>query len=129
MAHSTSAAMLDLSAGALIGFGLSGTYVSDRARGLRQVIAGSNGARPPSVLERRRALSVSSSFRRSPFSLMDVFGWQNALVTFAIVILVVLPASLALATPPSSARDLARPLRSRCDRRSAKRLGIAPMCC
>jgi predicted MFS family arabinose efflux permease len=34
---------------------------------------------------------------------MDMLGWQNALIAFGIVILVVLPASLALASPPSAA--------------------------
>ena len=67
MAHSSNAAMLDLSAGALIGFGLSGTtfpiVLAPSARYCRP-----NGARPLSVSERRQALSVSSSFRRSLFS-------------------------------------------------------------
>ena len=67
MAHSSNAAMLDLSAGALIGFGLSGTtfpiVLAPSARYCRP-----NGARPLSISERRQALSVSSSFRRSLFS-------------------------------------------------------------
>jgi len=65
MAHSTNAPMLDLSAGVLIGFGLSGcsfpVVLAALARSCR-----CNGARALSALAPRRVRSASFSIRRSP---------------------------------------------------------------
>jgi hypothetical protein len=60
---------------------------------------------------------------------MDVLGWQNVLVAFGVVILVVLPASLALASPASSAGTSLAASQSMRQARSSKRSSIVPTCC
>ena len=100
MAHATSAPMLDLSAGVLIGFGLAGCSFPVVLAALGKIVP----------LEwRSRAFGFGTAagsfgqFLYSPVAvaLMDVFGWQETLVIFAVSMLAVLPLSLALATPPS----------------------------
>jgi MFS family permease len=102
MAHSTSPALLDLSAGVLIGFGLAGCSFS--------VILGAFGKLLP---ERGRLLAFGAGtaagsfgqFLYSPLavSLIDAYGWQSTLVVFAAGMLLVLPLSLALVTAPAEA--------------------------
>ena len=85
--------MLDLSAGVLIGFGLSGSSLP--------MVIGAFGKLLP---ERWRSLAfgagtAAGSFGQFLFSplavlLMDAFGWQTTLVIFAGVMLLVLPLSL-----------------------------------
>jgi MFS family permease len=102
MAHATSAALLDLSAGVLIGFGLSGTTFPI-------VLAAFGKILPAEWRSIAFGLGTAAgSFGQFLFSplavfLMDAFGWQNALLAFGVVILVVLPAALALASPRSGA--------------------------
>ena len=102
MAHATSAALLDLSAGVLIGFGLSGTTFPI-------VLAAFGKILPAEWRSIAFGLGTAAgSFGQFLFSplavfLMDALGWQNALLVFGIVILVVLPAALALASPRSGA--------------------------
>ena len=127
MAHSTSAAMLDLSAGALIGFGLSGTTFPI-------VLAAFGKILPAEWRSTAFGLGTAAgSFGQFLFSplavfLMDVLGWQNALVAFGIVILIVLPA-LAGARVAGVVGGTSAAARNRCERRSPKRSGIAPTCC
>jgi MFS family permease len=100
MAHSTTPGMLDLAAGAFIGFGLAGCSFS--------VVLGAFGKLLP---ERFRLLAFGAGtaagsfgqFLYSPLavSLIDAYGWQNALLTFGVGMLLVLPLSLALATAPA----------------------------
>jgi MFS family permease len=100
MAHSTSAPMLDLSAGVLIGFGLAGCSFPVVLAALGKIVP---------LQWRSRAFGFGTAagsfgqFLYSPVAvaLMDVFGWQETLVIFAVSMLAVLPLSLALATPPS----------------------------
>ena len=102
MAHATSPALLDLSAGVLIGFGLAGCSFS--------VILGAFGKLLP---ERGRLLAFGAGtaagsfgqFLYSPLavSLIDAYGWQSTLVVFAVGMLLVLPLSLALVTAPAEA--------------------------
>jgi len=102
MAHSTSAPMLDLSAGVLIGFGLSGCSFPVVLAALGKIVP---------LQWRSRAFGFGTAagsfgqFFYSPVAvaLMDVFGWQQTLMIFAVSMLAVLPLSLALATPPSQA--------------------------
>ena len=104
MAHATSAPVLDLSAGLLIGFGLSGTSFV-------LVLATFAKLLPPQW--RSLAFGVGTAagsfgqFLYSPLSvaLMDRFGWQQTLTIFAVVMLAVLPLSLALAAPKTEAGD------------------------
>jgi MFS family permease len=102
MAYATSAAMLDISAGLLIGFGLAGCSFN--------IVLAAFGKLVP---ERWHSLSfgagtAAGSFGQFLFSplavmLIDAFGWQNALTIFGVGMLLILPLSLALATPPAGA--------------------------
>jgi len=104
MAHAQSPAMLELSAGVLLGFGLSGCSFN--------VVLAAFGKLLP---ERWRSLAFGAGtaagsfgqFLFSPLavSLKDAYGWQNALMIFAGLCLVMVPLSLALATP----RNVATP--------------------
>ncbi len=100
MAYATSAPILDLSAGVLIGFGLAGCSFPVVLAALGKIVP---------LQWRSRAFGFGTAagsfgqFLYSPVAvaLMDVFGWQETLVIFAASLLAVLPLSLALATPPS----------------------------
>ena len=98
MAHASSAPMLDLSAGVLVGFGLSGTS-------FMVILAAFAKLLPP---ERRSvafglgtAAGSFGQFLYSPVAvaLMDNVGWQQTMIIFAACTLLVLPLSLGLATP------------------------------
>jgi MFS family permease len=107
MPHATSPILLDISAGALIGFGLAGTSF--------MVILASFAKLLP--LEWRSlafglgtAAGSFGQFLYSPLAvaLMDTFGWQQTLMIFAVTMLAVLPLSLAFAMPATaSARETA----------------------
>jgi MFS family permease len=104
MAVSDSPAMLELSAGVLIGFGISGCSFN--------IVLAAFGKLLP---ERWRSLAfgagtAAGSFGQFLFSplavaLKDAFGWQGALLIFAVLCLAILPLSLSLATP----RNVATP--------------------
>jgi MFS family permease len=98
MAHATSAPALDVSAGALIGFGLSGSSF--------MVILAAFAKLLPQTWRSRAfgfgtAAGSFGQFLYSPVAvaLMDTFGWQQTLVIFAVVTLSVVPLSMALVTP------------------------------
>jgi MFS family permease len=106
MAHATSAPLLDLSAGVLIGFGLAGCSFP--------VVLAAFGKIVP--LQYRSiafgfgtAAGSFGQFLYSPVAvaLMDTFGWQQTLMIFAVSMLAVLPLSTALATSPSEATHTA----------------------
>jgi len=98
MAYSTAPLMLDLGAGVLIGFGLAGCSFS--------IVLAAFGKLLP---ERMRPIAFGigtaagsfGQFLYSPLSipLSHAFGWQTTLVSFALMMLLVLPLSLALITP------------------------------
>jgi MFS family permease len=106
MAHSTTPAMLQLSAGVLIGFGLSGCSFN--------LVIGALGKLVP---ENWRSFAfgagtAAGSFGQFLFSplaraLIDWLDWQTALVIFAAMMLLILPLSLALATPSADSSPLA----------------------
>jgi len=110
MSHATTAAGIDLSAGVLIGFGLSGCSFN--------IVLGAFGKLLP---ESWRSLAfglgtAAGSFGQFLFSpiavaIMDSYSWQVALFAFACVILVIVPLAAALATPPAqtAARAAAAP--------------------
>jgi MFS family permease len=98
MAHSTNAGMLDLSAGVLIGFGLSGSSFT--------IVLGAFGKLlPPEwrslAFGAGTAAGSFGQFLYSPIAvaLMDSFGWKGAVTIFAGVTLVIVPLAMALATP------------------------------
>jgi len=113
MAHATTPAMLDLSAGMLIGFGLSGCSFN--------LVLGVFGKLLP---ESWRSLAFGAGtaagslgqFMYSPIgvALMDVYGWQSALAIFAGLALLIVPLALALSAPRSTspARAAALPSQS-----------------
>jgi MFS family permease len=100
MAYATTPGLLYLTAGVLIGFGLSGASFN-------MVIAAFGKLLPANW----RSLAfgggtAAGSFGQFLFSplgvtLMDAYGWQNALVIFAVLLLAVLPLALMIATPPA----------------------------
>jgi MFS family permease len=108
MAHSTNGAMLDLSAGVLIGFGLSGASFT--------IVLGAFGKLlPPEwrsvAFGAGTAAGSFGQFVYSPVAvaLIDKFGWQSALVIFALVTLIIVPLAVALAAPRKAAASSAAP--------------------
>jgi predicted MFS family arabinose efflux permease len=101
MAYSTSPGMLDLAAGVLVGFGLAGCSFS-------VVLAAFGKLLPESwrllAFGAGTAAGSFGQFLYSPLavSLMGAFGWQNALLTFGVGMLLVLPLSIAIAPEESS---------------------------
>ena len=106
MRYSTSSLSLDISAGVLIGFGLSGSSFN-------LVLAAFSKLLPPEkrgiALGAGTAAGSFGQFLFAPFgvALIDNFGWQTALVVFRALMLLILPLSLALATPPAATKDVA----------------------
>jgi MFS family permease len=98
MAYAETPAMLHLSAGVMIGFGLAGSSFT--------VVIGAFGRLMP---PQWRSLSfgagtAAGSFGQFLFSplavaLIDGYGWQLTLVIFAGLVLLIMPLSLALASP------------------------------
>ena len=98
MSHAGSAPMLDLSAGVLVGFGLSGTS-------FMVILAAFGKLLPPAWRSLAFGLATAAGsfgqFLYSPLAvgLMETFGWQRTLMIFAVSMLAVLPLSLVLVTP------------------------------
>jgi len=113
MSQASSPGLLDLSAGVLIGFALSSCSFN--------LVIGALGKLVP---ESWRSLAfgagtAAGSFGQFLFSplarmLIDWTGWQNTLVIFGGIMLLILPLSLALATPRGAAAGsgVARPQQS-----------------
>jgi MFS family permease len=101
MRYSSTPLSLDLSAGVLVGFGLSGSSFN-------LVLSAFSKLLPPE----RRGLALGAGtaagsmgqFIFAPFgvALIDNFGWQTALMVFASLMLLIIPLSLAIATPPAA---------------------------
>jgi MFS family permease len=98
MAHADSGPALDISAGVLIGFGLSGSS-------FMVLLAAFGKLLPPAWRSTAFGFGTAAGsfgqFLYSPaaVALMDTFGWQNTLTIFAVSMLLVLPLSMTLATP------------------------------
>ena len=102
MANSTSPVMLDIGASVLIGLGVAGCSFS--------LVIGALGKLVP---ESWRMLAfgagtAAGSFGQFLFSplangLINGAGWQSALITFAVLLLLILPLSLALSTRGNAA--------------------------
>jgi MFS family permease len=109
MASATTPVTLTLSAGFLIGLGLSGCAFT--------IIVGAFGKLVP---ENWRSVAfgfgtAAGSFGQFLFSplavaLIDSFGWQAALLFFAGLMLLILPLSIALSAPRKAAVDVAASL-------------------
>jgi MFS family permease len=102
MRYSTTSAALDLGAGVLIGFGLSGCSFN-------LVLSAFSKLLPPEkrglALGAGTAAGSFGQFLFAPFgvAMIDNFGWQAALTVFALLMLLIVPLSLAIATPPAAA--------------------------
>src|ERR1700694_128009 len=102
MAKASTPGLLDLSAGVLVGFGLSGCSFN--------IVLAAFGKLVP---ESWRSLSLGAAtaagsfgqFLFSPLGVLfiDLYGWQTSLVIFAALMLLILPLSLVLATPRAGA--------------------------
>ena len=96
---------LDLGAGVLIGFGLSGCSFN-------LVLSAFSKLLPPEkrgfALGAGTAAGSFGQFLFAPFgvALIDNFGWQAALTVFALLMLLIVPLSLALATPPATSSNV-----------------------
>src|ERR1700723_148077 len=106
ISQAASAALLDVTAGVLIGFGLSGTS-------FMVVLAAFGKLLPPEWRSRAFGFGTAAgSFGQFLFSpvavaLMDGFGWQQTLLIFGASTLAILPLSLALTTPKTDAKGAA----------------------
>ena len=126
MAHATTPLTLVLSAGVLIGIGLSGVTFS--------VVAGVLGRRYPPE-KRSMALGISAAagsfgqFAVLPLTqwLLSRLGWYGALLTLAAVALLMVPLSAALDERHLSTRARVPAVGRR--RRCARRSGTAATCC
>ncbi len=101
MRYSATPLSLNLGAGVLIGFGLSGCSFN-------LVLSAFSKLLPPE----RRGLALGAGtaagsfgqFLFAPFgvAMIDNFGWQAALTVFALLMLLIVPLSLAIATPAAA---------------------------
>lgn len=105
MRYATSPSTLTLSAGVLVGFGLSGCSFN-------LVLAAFSKLVPPA--RRNLALGIGTAagslgqFLFAPVSvaLIDAIGWRSTLVIFSALMLIVVPLSLVLATPPARSGEV-----------------------
>jgi len=101
MRYSATPLSLNIGAGVLIGFGLSGCSFN-------LVLSAFSKLLPPE----RRGLALGAGtaagslgqFLFAPFgvALIDTFGWQSALTVFAVLMLFIVPLAFAIATPPAA---------------------------
>jgi MFS family permease len=106
MAYSSTPALLHLTAGMVIGFGLAGSSFA--------IVIGAFGRLMPPEWRTLAfgAGTAAGSFGQFLFSpltvaLIDRFGWQDTLLIFAAVVLLIMPLSLALALPRGAAASAA----------------------
>jgi nitrate/nitrite transporter NarK len=95
---------LDLGAGVLVGFGLAGCSFNLVLSAFSKLLP---AERRGVALGLGTAAGSFGQFLFAPFgvAMIDNFGWQSALTVFAALMLLILPLSLALATPPVAASD------------------------
>ena len=110
MAHATSPAMLELSAGVLIGFGLSGCSFNLVITSVAKMVPDSWRSM---VFGLGTAAGSFGQFLYSPLGvkLIDLYGWQAALEIFAGLTLIIIPLALAVlpSRSPRAARVVAAP--------------------
>lgn len=101
MAKANSALGFDIGAGVLIGFGLSGASFNLVLGSFAKLL-------PPKRLSYAfGAATAAGSFGQFLFSplaggLIERFGWEGAALVFALLILPIVPLSLALSSPPAA---------------------------
>ncbi|HXO73186.1 MAG TPA: MFS transporter [Bradyrhizobium sp.] len=105
MRYAATPLSLDIGAGVLIGFGLSGCSFN-------LVLSAFSKLLPPErrgiALGAGTAAGSFGQFLFAPFgvAMIDNFGWQAALTVFAFLMLLIVPLSLALATPPATSANV-----------------------
>src|SRR6201994_339861 len=108
MRYAATPLSLDLGAGVLIGFGLSGCSFNLVLSAFAKLL-------PPEkrgiALGAGTAAGSFGQFLFAPFgvALIDNFGWQSAVIVFAGLMLLIIPLSFALATPPATAASVPAP--------------------
>src|SRR5437870_8606219 len=106
MRYAATPLSLDLGAGVLIGFGLSGCSFNLVLSAFAKLL-------PPErrgvALGAGTAAGSFGQFLFAPFgvAMIDNFGWQTALTVFAALMLLIVPLSLALRTPPAATANVA----------------------
>jgi MFS family permease len=105
MRYAATPGSLDLGAGVMIGFGLSGCSFN-------LVLSAFSKLLP---LEKRglalgagTAAGSFGQFLFAPFgvAMIDNFGWQSTLTVFALLMLLIVPLALALSTPPAASTNV-----------------------
>jgi MFS family permease len=112
MSYASTPAALHLTAGVLVGFGLSGCSFNVVMAAFAKILPAEWRSL---ALGAVTAAGSFGQFFFSPLSvwLIDGFGWQNALLIFGAAMLLVVPLSIALATPRASdPQAIARPQQS-----------------
>src|ERR1700704_3352676 len=105
MRYAATPLSLDLGAGVLVGFGLSGCSFN-------LVLSAFSKLLPPErrgiALGAGTAAGSFGQFLFAPFgvAMIDNFGWKAALIVFAGLMLLIVPLSFALATPPATSADV-----------------------
>ncbi|MGB8608165.1 MFS transporter [Bradyrhizobium sp.] len=105
MRYAVTPLSLNIGAGVLIGFGLSGCSFN-------LVLSAFSKLLPPErrgvALGAGTAAGSFGQFLFAPFgvAMIDNLGWQTALTVFAGLMLLILPLSLALATPPATSANV-----------------------
>src|SRR3954462_4088731 len=105
MRYAATPLSLDVGAGVLIGFGLSGCSFN-------LVLSAFSKLLPPErrgiALGAGTAAGSFGQFLFAPFgvALIDNFGWQAALTVFAVLMLLIVPLSLALWTPQQASTNV-----------------------
>jgi MFS family permease len=105
MRYATTPLSLELGAGVLIGFGLSGCSFN-------LVLSAFSKLLPP----KKRGLALGAGTAAGSFgqflfaptgvALLGTIGWQSTLMVFAGLMLLIVPLSLALATPPATSANI-----------------------
>src|ERR1700759_1374493 len=104
MSHATTPLSLDIGAGVLVGFGLSGCSFN-------LVLSAFSKLLPPErrgfALGAGTAAGSFGQFLFAPFgvAMIDNFGWPSTLLVFAGLMLLIVPLSFALRTPPVASSD------------------------
>src|SRR5437868_3960582 len=104
MRYSSTPLSLDIGAGVLIGFGLSGSSFNLVLSAFSKLLPAEKRS---IALGAGTAAGSFGQFLFAPFgvALIDNFGWQSALTVFAALMLLIVPLSLALSTPPAAASN------------------------
>jgi MFS family permease len=105
MRYAATPLSLDLGAGVLIGFGLSGSSFNLVLSAFTKLLP---AERRGLALGAGTAAGSFGQFLFAPFgvAMIDNFGWQAALMVFAVLMLLIIPLSFALSTPPATSANV-----------------------